>query len=115
MPHAPAALGKTQGSISFTRASSALSIIAPAVSLRLRERDFDVRMWRANAWRRATFPEAVFLNLLDAPLCVFSFGMTRLFLGSPREGGRKACCEFTSIARVGADGRLVWRGAGRAP
>ena len=33
-------------------------------------------MWRANACCRTTFPVPVFLNRLDAPLCVFSLGMT---------------------------------------
>ena len=32
-------------------------------------------MWRANAWRRFTLPVPVFLNRLDAPLWVFSFGI----------------------------------------
>jgi hypothetical protein len=41
----------------------------------LRERTLDVKMWRANAWCRTTLPVPVFLNRLDAPLCVFSLGI----------------------------------------
>src|SRR6478752_5968984 len=44
-------------------------------NLRFRERGFEVRIWRANACRRATLPVPVFLKRLDAPLCVFSLGM----------------------------------------
>jgi len=36
---------------------------------------FDVRMWRRYALDRFTFPVAVFLNRLAAPLCVLSFGI----------------------------------------
>ena len=44
-------------------------------SLRLRERDLEVKICRANAWRRFTLPVPVFLNRLDAPLWVFNFGI----------------------------------------
>ncbi len=48
-------------------------------NLRLRERDLEVKMWREKAWPRTTLPVPVFLNRLDAPLCVFSFGI-QIFL-----------------------------------
>jgi len=48
-------------------------------NLRLRLLAFEVRMWRAKAWRRSTFPVAVSLNRFCAPLWVFSFSL--IFLG----------------------------------
>src|SRR6476646_3003514 len=55
-------------------------------NLRFRERGFEVRMWRANACRRATLPVPVFLKRLDAPLCVFSLGMNILSWKFPMGG-----------------------------
>jgi hypothetical protein len=54
---------------------SVSSAITLRPNLRFRERGFEVRMWRANACRRATLPVPVFLKRLDAPLCVLSLGM----------------------------------------
>jgi hypothetical protein len=51
------------------------SATADRTSRRFRERDFEVRMWRANAWWRLIFPVPVFLNRLAAPLWVFNFGI----------------------------------------
>src|SRR5579863_9877742 len=44
-------------------------------SFRLFFLSFDVRMWRSFACPRFTFPVAVFLKRLEAPLCVFNFGI----------------------------------------
>jgi hypothetical protein len=41
----------------------------------LRLCDFDVSMWRNPECPRFTFPLAVFLKRLAAPLCVLSFGI----------------------------------------
>src|ERR1041385_3071555 len=41
-------------------------------------------MWRPKAWLRTTLPVPVFLNLLDAPLCVLSLGI--VVPGSLRTG-----------------------------
>src|SRR5580704_4469727 len=60
---------------------SAASATTEVCSLFLRLRALEVRMCRANACWRTTFPVPVFLNRLDAPLCVFSLGMA-LFLGT---------------------------------
>jgi hypothetical protein len=49
-------------------------------SFRFRFRDFVVRIWRAKAWPRFTFPDAVFLKRLAAPLCVFNFNFGIQFL-----------------------------------
>src|SRR5579863_303979 len=54
---------------------SAASATTPLCSLFFLLRDLDVRMCRANAWCRTTFPVPVFLNRLDAPLWVLSLGM----------------------------------------
>jgi hypothetical protein len=53
-------------------ASSATTLVC---SLFFRLRALDVRMCRANACCLTTFPVPVFLNRLDAPLCVFSLGI----------------------------------------
>ena len=42
-------------------------------------------MWRANACRRVIFPVPVFLNRLDAPLWVLSFGIKVVFVLFPAE------------------------------
>ena len=52
-------------------------------SRRFRERDLEVKMWRAKACRRLILPVPVFLNRLAAPLWVFSFGIN-LFRKSPQ-------------------------------
>src|SRR5580692_9168526 len=54
---------------------SALSATTPVCSLFFLLRALDVRMCRANACCRTTFPVPVFLNRLDAPLWVLSLGM----------------------------------------
>src|SRR5580693_4885910 len=54
---------------------SAASATTPVCSLFFLLRDLDVRMCRANACCRTTFPVPVFLNRLDAPLWVLSLGM----------------------------------------
>src|SRR6185437_14985929 len=54
---------------------SVSSATTPCPSLRFRERVFEVKIWRAKACRRATLPVPVFLNRLDAPLCVFNLGI----------------------------------------
>ena len=51
------------------------SATTPVWSLFFRLRDLDVRICRANACCLTTFPVPVFLNRLDAPLCVFSLGI----------------------------------------
>jgi len=48
-------------------------------SRRLRLLAFEVRMWRANACRRATLPVAVSLKRFCAPLWVFNFSL--IFFG----------------------------------
>jgi bifunctional DNA-binding transcriptional regulator/antitoxin component of YhaV-PrlF toxin-antitoxin module len=54
-------------------------------------------MWRAKEWPRTTLPVPVFLNRLDAPLCVFSFGI-QIFLGLDY----KSYVNCSSLARLGA-------------
>jgi hypothetical protein len=43
----------------------------------------EVKMWRKNACRRFTFPFAVFLKRLAAPLWVFNFGINARDLTFP--------------------------------
>jgi hypothetical protein len=62
-------------------------------NLRFRERGFEVRIWRANACRRATLPVPVFLKRLDAPLCVFSLGIEYTVLEIP-DGRKPAWAEL---------------------
>src|SRR5579871_3397060 len=61
--------------MTFSSCWLVLSATADFTSRRLRERTFEVRMCRAPEWWRTTLPVPVFLNLLDAPLWVFSFGI----------------------------------------
>src|SRR5215471_16279570 len=59
----------------FRAGWSAASATTLLCSFFLRLCGFEVRMWRPKAWLRTTLPEPVFLNRLDAPLCVLSFGI----------------------------------------
>src|SRR5262245_1759137 len=52
--------------------SASVAIVA-LLSLLFLPAAFFVRICRANEWRRLTFPPAVNLKRLAAPLCVFSF------------------------------------------
>ena len=63
------------GIILFTFGMSASLTKTLLPNLRLRFLAFEVRMWRRNECPRFTLPVAVFLKRLEAPLCVFSFGM----------------------------------------
>jgi hypothetical protein len=62
-------------------------------------------MWRKNAFDRFTFPVAVFLKRLAAPLCVFSFGIFPLSLSAP--GRLLSLNEF--VDRDCARPTLAWR------
>ena len=51
-------------------------------SLLLRLLAFEVRIWRAKAWCRSTFPVPVNLKRFCAPLWVFNFNLIFLGLGN---------------------------------
>src|SRR5436190_22978481 len=63
------------GNIRRNCAVSAFDVTTVPFNPRLRLRVLLVRMWRLNALLRINFPEAVFLNRLAAPRCVFNLGI----------------------------------------
>src|SRR6267378_1916547 len=75
---------------------SAADAMTDLLSFLFRPAAFFVRIWRANEWWRLTFPVAVILKRLAAPLCVFSFMwffyFVRLWFCRSRPGlGSKYC------------------------
>src|SRR6201997_5114971 len=85
----------------FTFGVSALLTSTLLRSLRLRFLSFDVRMCRRKACPRFTFPVAVFLKRLAAPLCVFNFGIKpqQLTFGIQHLAKQKNARAFSRLAK----------------
>src|ERR1700756_4807336 len=85
----------------FTLRRSPSLTSVPLPSLRLRFLSFDVRMWRRCECPRFTFPVAVFLKRLAAPLCVFNFGIKpqQLTFGIQHLAKQKNARAFSRLAK----------------
>src|SRR5258705_13341224 len=60
-------------------------------NLRLRLWALEVRIWRKWEWPRFTFPLAVFLKRLAAPLWVFIFGIDSSVVISTQQSALRRC------------------------
>jgi len=86
------------------------SAMTPCPKRRFRARDLEVKMWRAKAWLRLILPVPVFLNRLDAPLWVFSFGIISFGFATAALAEVQACNDF-----IEDNTRLTSGAVGRKP